>query len=90
MRLENSLIFSIVKNAAFVIGGTFDVTNTGVPRIIYKKELFSCSVVYCANSRIWKIFHPFPKKRENQKRIYFNNLQEVKEYLYAQVNKSPL
>lgn len=70
-----------INTAAVFLDGDYSETNSGVPRIIYKRTNVSASIVYVAKSNQWKAFYPFPAN--NQKKIYFDNLDQVKGWLQS-------
>lgn len=72
-------IIDIVQKAASYLEGDFNITVNRVPRIIYKREQISASIVYCARSKNWKVFYPFPANA--QKKVYFEKIEHVKDWL---------
>lgn len=70
-----------VERAAILLDGDYNETNSGVPRIIYKKDAVTASIVYAAKSDRWKVFFPFPASI--QKKEYFDNIDQVKEWLQS-------
>lgn len=69
-------IVRVVRDAAYLLGGEFDTTQAGVPRIILRLGPIKASVVYVARSDQWKMFTPFPSDG-NQTREYFGSFREL-------------
>ena len=77
-------ITNLVKYTAHQIGGEFNITSGGVPRIIYKGKDISFSIVYIARINKWKIFFPFPAEHDEQKKEYFEDIEKLKSFLLVQ------
>ena len=77
--MKSDKIINLTQETAELLNGDFDITQSGVPRIIYKRENISASIVYVANLDMWKAFFPFPAIA--QKKLYFCNLDQLKRWL---------
>ena len=77
--MNSEEINNFVQLFADELGGEFNVTENGVPRIIMKGSEMKISLVYVAKSNIWKAFHPFPSS--NQTREYFESSEQLVKFL---------
>ena len=72
-------INKFVEDFAYELGGEFNVTANGVPRIIMKGREMKISLVYVAKSNVWKAFFPFPSAEQERK--YFENSEQLVQFL---------
>ena len=73
--MKSEDIVQHVKEHAEALGGEFNLTQKGVPRIIMTGKEMKISLVYVARSNIWKAFYPYPSK--NQERKYFHSAMDL-------------
>ena len=90
----NDLLKILVECVAVCLGGEYDLTSGGVPRIIFEcaymrtdkdgasidNRPMKISVVYLASSNQWKAFWPFPS--DEQQKQYFKTISNLVEWLY--------
>ena len=76
---QNEMIVELVESVAECLCGEFELTNDGVPRIIFQGKDFAISVVYVAHSQQWKAFYPFPAME--QSKAYFPEIKELIRWL---------
>ena len=69
-----------VKSYAETLGGEFNLTPKGVPRIIMTGATEKISLVFVAKSNIWKAFYPYPS--DDQQRKYFKSRAELISFLH--------
>lgn len=77
--MSGAQIHGKVATAAEHLGGEFNVTLKGVPRVILHLPPCKVSLVYLATSNQWKVFWPFPAKE--QERRYFDNMDAVERFV---------
>ena len=78
--MKSEDIIKYVKKYAEILKGEFNLTQKGVPRIIMTGKSMKISLVYAAQSKMWKAFYPYPAK--NQERKYFSTSQELVRFLH--------
>jgi hypothetical protein len=75
MDAETSLkVIEVVKRVADLVGGEYNVSPGGTPRIIVTIGRVKCSCVYISRSGQWKVFFPFPAAAQDQEKMYFEDL----------------
>lgn len=73
--MKPEAIVQHVKDYAKTLGGEFNLTRKGVPRIIMTGRDMKMSLVYAARSDVWKAFFPYPAKKQERK--YFNTTNDL-------------
>jgi len=76
-----------VKYYAEALGGEFNLTPKGVPRIIINGADMKLSLVYVARSNIWKAFLPYPSNK--QEKEYFQTTDALVDFLMKKGCKLP-
>jgi len=77
---KSEKIIKHVKYVAHLLGGEYNLSRSGVPRILFHNEKCSASLVYVAHDNQWKIFYPYPSIE--QERIYFSKNKDMVDWLY--------
>lgn len=74
--IMSAKVHDLVRKTASLVGGEFDVTKAGTPRIILQLPQFKCSVVYISRTGQWKLFFPFPAPAQEQRKMYFEGFDD--------------